>query len=374
MGPLTAPARTRTLLPMSTSAIPPRLGLLTAARAQHPVLEVSRPRDLPLAAHPQLAAQHFAERYGPSFFLDVGTACPLHCVYCSVARGLDDKDVRMEAREHLYMRMADGESVGVRKLAFIGGEPASRTDFMHLADVAHAMGFQDLTLATKSVKLARPAFVAQLRDHHVSMVHLSLDSFDPDVLAVLLASQTAPKLLLAGLHELLAQRMEVFLFAVLTRHNLAGLGGYVRQLADLQQRYGRPLTAVVSPLKVQSRAAKHRETLVPRLTEVAQAVAAATALAQQLGVALIHKAVPPCLLPQHSDWALERYLVEVRVDLQTGQQLAAAPNPDVAKQPPCDACPANALCPGVDAAYAAWQGWAEFKPAALAAARPSTAN
>ena len=364
--PLTPPTAASTLLHVTdappTTSSPLRIGLLTAARAQHPVLEVSLLCDPPLADHPQPAVQHFAARYAPSVFLDVGTACPLHCVYCSVVRGADDKDVRMEAREHLYMRMADAESVGVRKLTFIGGEAASRTDFMHLADVAHAMGFQDLILATKSVKLARPVFVAQLREHHVSMVHLSLDSFDPDVLAVLLASRTAPKLLLAGLHELLAQQMELFLFAVLTQHNLAGLDDYVRRLADLQQRYGRPMTAVVSPLKVQSRADKNRETLVPRMADLARAVARAVDLAQTLDVTLIHKAVPPCLLPQHGDWALERYLTEARLDLQNGQRLPSAANPYLAKSAACASCAATAVCPGVDAAYADWQGWAEFSP------------
>ena len=365
---LTPPARARSLAGRSVDvtelANPLRVGLLTAARAQHPVLEVSLPRDPPLAAVPQPAVQHFVARYAPSFFLDVGTACPLHCVYCSVVRGADDKDVRMEAREHLYARMAEAESVGVRKLTFIGGEAASRPDFFHLADVAHALGFEDLILATKSVKLARPAFVAQLRAHHVTMVHLSLDSFDADVLATLLASQTAPKLLLAGLHELLAQQMELFLFGVLTQHNLAGLDDYVRHLADLQQRYGRPMTAIVSPLKVQSRADRHRATLVPRLSDVATAVGRAVDLAQQLGVTLIHKAVPPCLLPAHGDWALERYLVEARMDLTNGQRLPAAANPSVAKRAACDACAHAAVCPGVDAAYAAWLGWTEFEPVA----------
>jgi hypothetical protein len=346
------------------NSLPPSktLGLLTAARAQHPVLEVSLPRDPPLTLQPRPAIQHFVQRYAPSFFLDVGTACPLHCVYCSVERGADDHDVRMEAREHLYARMADAEAAGVRKLTFIGGEAASRTDFFHLADVAHALGFQEQILATKSVKLARPQFVAQLREHHISMVHLSLDSFDPDVLAVLLASRTAPKLLLAGLHELLAQNRELFLFAVLTQHNLAGLDDYVRQLADLQQRYGRPMTAIVAPLKVQSRADRHRETLVPRMADVALAVARALDVADSLSVTLIHKAMPTCLLPDHQDSALERYLVEGRIDLQDGRQLSAAPNPYVAKRTACLECAAASVCPGVDAAYAAWQGWAEFTP------------
>ncbi len=359
---------------MTETANPQRIALLPAARAQTPILEVSLPRFVPLGPNPQPRAREFAQDYGPSFFVDVGTACPLHCVYCSVQRGADDKDVRMEAREHLYMRLADGAGAGMLKVAFIGGEAASRPDFMHLADVAHAMSFEDVILATKSVKLARPEFVAELLAHNVSMVHLSLDSFDPAVLAKLLASRTAPKLLLAGLQELLRQEMQLFLFAVLTRHNLPTLDDYVRSIADLQQQYGRRVPAVVAPLKLQSRALRQREALVPPLAEVGAAVAQAIDLAQQLDVTLIHKALPLCVVPRHGAWALERYLAEARIDLDTGDYLPQGPHAYLVHGPDCPACPARALCPGVDVAYAKWRGWAEFKPAASAAADPSPAS
>ena len=73
--PLTPPTAASTLLHVTdappTTSSPLRIGLLTAARAQHPVLEVSLLCDPPLADHPQPAVQHFAARYAPSFFLDV---------------------------------------------------------------------------------------------------------------------------------------------------------------------------------------------------------------------------------------------------------------------------------------------------------------
>ena len=345
---------------MTETPNPPRLGALTAARAQHAYLEVTMPRKPMLADRPREKLVEFAWNYAPSFFLDVGTACPLHCTYCSVDRGADDKDVRMEAREHLYMRMADGAGSGVLKVTLIGGEPASRPDFLHLADVAHAMAFDDVILATKSVKLARPEFVAELVEHNVSMVHLSLDSFDPEVLAKLLGSKSAPKLLLAGLHELLKVEIELFLFAVLTQQTLPGLQDYVRQMAALQAQYGRPMTAVLTPLKVESRAKKNFATLVPRMKDVADAVADALDLAEEMGVTLAYKNIPSCLLPRHGDFALERYLVESRIDLETEDRLPAAPSPYLTHGDVCAACAMRATCPGVDREYAATFGWAEF--------------
>ncbi len=341
---------------------PPTLGIVTAARAQNSILEVTMPRWTPLAAEPQPTLREFAWQYAPSFFLDVGTACPLHCVYCSVERGADDKVVRMEAREHLYMRMADGAGAGILKVTFIGGEPASRPDFLHLADVAHAMAFDDVILATKSVKLARPEFVAELKAHNVSIVHLSLDSFDPAVLGKMLASKTAPKLLLAGLRELLRQEVDLFLFAVLTQHNLPGLLDYVRQMAALQAEFERPMTAVLTPLKIESRAARNRAALVPKMEDLAAQVAQALDLAKELGVTLAYKNIPPCLMPNHRDFALERYLQELRIDLETDERLPAAPSTYLTHGDACATCAERELCPGVDKRYAAQFGWAAFTP------------
>ena len=349
---------------MTQVSPPPRSPLLVAARQQHRILDVTLPRAVVCTAAPQPGILQFVARYAPSFYLDVGTACPLHCVYCSVARGENDSDVRMEAPEHLYTRMADAEAVGIRKLAFIGGEAASRTDFFHLADVAHAMGFAELILTTKSVKLARPAFVQQLVAHHISMVHLSLDSFEPEILARHVGSRTAPKALLSGLDNLIAHGVDVFLFVVLTRHNLPGLCDYIRHVAALQARHGRALPVLVSSLKLQSRAEKNRDQLVPRLTEVGAGVVAALEIAEALGVTLIHKTLPPCVLPRSDkldpgDFALERYLTEGRIDLATGQQLPAERRERLDKQGPCERCSAEPLCPGVDTAYVQWRGWGE---------------
>ena len=329
-------------------------------RHEPSAVDVTYVRAQPLVAQPDASAQAFAARYSPSSYLDIGTACPLHCAYCSVDRGPDDKQLRWAPTEELQRQMADAHAVGMRKLTFIGGEPASRPDFFAICDTAYAQGFTDLTLTTKSVKIARPEFVAQLRAHHVSLVHLSLDSFDRDVLAIHLRSQTVPEQLLRGLEVLLQSGIDVFLFVVLTRHNLPGLEDYVRRVAALSQQYGRPLTVLSTPLKLQSRAAKHADDLVAPLAEVGAEVGKAVRLAQQLGVTWLHKSLPPCVIPGLQAFALETYLTEGRLQVGTGVDLAAFRPGAMQFGPGCTGCTAQSLCPGVDSAYIARAGWGEF--------------
>lgn len=352
-------------MPQSASSLKssgPAPSLLTAVRQPLRVVDVTQVRAAPLTNTPDPGAVAFAARYAPSFYLDVGTACPMHCIYCSVERGPDDKDVRMEAREHLYQRMADAEAVGIRKLAFIGGEAASRTDLLHLCDVALAMGFAEITLTTKSVKLARPAFVTSLRDHRVTLVHFSLDSFDPAVLATHLASTSAPKQLLAGLHELLRQGVDVFLYIVLTRHSLPGLSAYVAEVARLQTQYGVTLPVVVTPLKLQSRADRNKDAILPSLTDVATQLRAASTLAGAQGVTLLHKSLPLCVVPELRHLALETYLEEGRLLVGSAEPLQAFRGNAVRQHAGCATCAAAEDCPGVDQVYTQVYGWDEFVP------------
>ena len=337
-------------------------GLLQAFRQPLRVVDVTRVRDQPLTDRPHPGVRAFAERYAPSFYLDVGTACPLHCVYCSVERGPNDTDVRMEAAEHLYERMADAESVGIRKLAFIGGEAASRPDLWHLCDVAMAMGFEELTLTTKSVKLARPAFVEALRAHQVRQVHLSLDSFDPGVLAIHLRSTTAPRALLTGLDELLRQRVDTFLYIVLTRHSLPGLPAYIARVAALQQTWGVALPVVVTPLKLQSRAERNMADLLPAFADIATVFAHSAQLAETLGVTLVHKSVPPCIARGWGHLAMETYLTEGRLEVGSGRALQSFRGDDVVRGPACATCVERDRCGGVDRLYVAERGWGEFVP------------
>lgn len=322
-------------------------------------LDLAWPRDPPTAVRPRAAAVDFARAYAPTFYLDVGTACPLHCIYCCVERGDADRDVRIEAAEVLRARMAAGRRMGLDRLTWIGGEAASRPDLFDLAAHARSIGFRGLTLTTKSIKLARPEFVSRLRASGFDLIHLSLDSFDPQVIAHHIGSATAAPRLLDGLREALRQRVALFLFAVVTRHTVDGLDGFVDAIARLQDETGAAIPAVVSPLKLLSRAERAGD-LAPPLGQVARAVAQACARAERRGVTLLHKTLPPCLRGGADDWALEHYLDEGRRLVGADLPLQGFRPGGLAFGPPCEGCPSRARCPGVDRAYVARAGWGEF--------------
>lgn len=322
---------------------------------------------LPVRAPPFAPSERLARlvsRYTPSCYLDVGTECPMRCTYCCVPRGDDDREVRTESSDALLATLRAAPRVGLKKIALLGGEPTIRGDFFPLLDAAVEAGIEEIILTTKSVRLADASYVKRLADHGVTMVHLSLDAFDPTVLGALIGVPKAASLLLAGLENLLAEpRLETYLYAVLATPNLPHLPAYVREVAARISRLSRTradVPVILAGLKLHARADRNHAELLPPLKVAADAACAAIALGEELGVLVATRHLPPCLLGERRVNALEAYVRDARVDLATGRELPPERQEWQVKGPPCEGCEHGGWCDGLSKRYADLVGWGEI--------------
>lgn len=324
------------------------------------LIDVTRAVAEPPCAPPSGIAR-LVERYTPSFYLDVGSECALHCVYCCVPRGVNDDEVRTETEESLRGALRTAGQHGLKKVALLGGEPAQRKDFFDLCKAARDAGFEEVILTTKSARLADPEFIDQLVRHGVTIVHLSLDAFDPELLASIIGGRRAATALLQAFDNLLARPdIDTYLYAVLARANLGSFDAYVRRVAELSQRHGVTVPVILAGMKVLARADRNETSILPRAADAAAAAREAIALGKTLGVPIATRHLQPCLLGELRTHALEAYIRDARVDLDTAEVLPPERDEWTARVDACGACSCATWCDGVQRRYVAIAGEGEF--------------
>lgn len=318
-----------------------------------------------LVEHPPFApSEHvtrFLARYTPSYYLDVGSACPLRCAYCCVPRGEDGTMTRSEDGVELRRAIEAASALGLKKVALLGGEPAIRKDLFELVDAARGAGCEEIILTSKSEKLARPEFVERLVAHGVTMVHISLDAFDLDTLESLIGDRSVGAALVEGA-DLVASRRELslFLYAVLARANLPALEAYVRAVAELQARHGVEIPVVFAAMKVLERAMRARDEILPPMRDSADAACRALELGERLGVPVMIRHVPTCLLGEHRASAIDPFVRDARFEVSTRAELPPERDERHGHVAECAGCEDARWCPGPQKAYVSVLGSRDF--------------
>lgn len=301
--------------------------------------------------------EELARRYTPSMYLDVGNVCNIACTYCCVPR----PEAYISDRADLDWIVDAAAQQGIEGAVFIGGEPTIYRDFFKLLARLRARRYREIVLTTNGLMLGYREFVDRMVDGGVSIVHLSYDDFDPDVLVQLLKKRQAPAVLDAAL-ENLVQRPEpmLYLYAVVCRQNVGHFDEYVRRVAALQERRGTPIGVMLAAMKPMERAMDHWDDIMPRMAEAAAAIGSAVDVGRELGVPVVFKHVPPCLLPDHQAHNFDRYVRDGRMDLSTGRSIPPPRSQFDVKGAPCEGCPHDAACYGVHRNYVDGFGWGEF--------------
>jgi len=308
---------------------------------------------------PVEAIDGLADLIAPSFHLDLGNVCNLACMYCCLDRSGLYYSTAGNVRR-VIERVAD---IGMKRATLVGGEPTIRKDFSDILDDLRDAGFDDVVLTTNGLMLSYPEFIDDMVDRGVTTVHLSLDDFDPDVLAGLSRNEKAPgQVLKAFINVLGNDGLELFVYSVVTKRNIGHMKDYVRQVHDAMDRSGRTARVVLTGLKPLNRALENRREMLPSCTKTASAVQDALEEAGRLGVTLTYRNIPWCLMRGWEARSLDAYLTEKRLDLETGKELPALRDASYIKGDACAKCAWDAYCLGVHENYVSVKGWDEFEP------------
>ena len=329
------------------------------AKPMEDMVDVSLLRSTPAGLCIRPALQAFSEHYTPCAHLDLGNLCNLACPYCGLSR---ESDTYTPPRTALALvdRIA---SAGLGTLALVGGEPTIRKDLGALIERARERGIDQVVLTTNGQLLSYPEVLAELVDHGLGAVHLSLDAADPEHLSQVLGAPQAGARALAALDNLAARpELYLFLYAVVTRANVSALGALCDRLARASEQRGAPLPLILTAPKPTGRAWTNRAQLLLPPPEVAAAVAAAAARADGLGIPLFHRNLPACLVSGLEGRSIDAVIREGRLDLHRGRILLDERPDGHQLGPDCSGCAAAHDCSGVHEHTIATFGWAPYRP------------
>ena len=281
----------------------------------------------------------------PRATLSLTTDCDNRCVFCApdglpavAPRAPDDV-----ARE-LAVLAPSHDAV-----TFTGGEPALHPELPALVAAARARGFARVGIQSNGRRLREPGYAAGLRDAGLTDVHLSLHGLasahdhHTDVAGSFVEAA-------AGLQAAQRAGLTTVVTTVLTRSNARSLVALAAWLAA--QRVAAWSVAVP---RSAGRLVASFDRVFPRLALALPYALHALAAAQQKGVTSFVRGAPLCLLGPFA-----------------ARSLPDAPR---AYDPrACDACPARARCPGVDARYLRRFGGDELSPARAPADAPRASS
>lgn len=308
---------------------------------------------------PVESIERLADRIAPSFHLDVGNVCNLSCTYCC----LDRSSRYYATASNVADTIRKVAAHGIERATLVGGEPTIRKDFFDILEQVRDAGFRDVVLTTNGLMLSYPEFVDGLISRGVATVHLSLDDFDPGVLAELSRNPKAPPLVLSAFDNVQArEELDLFVYSVVTRRNLGHLSGYVKRVHEAGRGTGRTASVVFTGVKPMGRALENRREVMATCRETADAVTEALEAARDLGVTGTFRNIPLCLMGGWEAWSLDAYLTEARLDLESGRVLPALRDASYLKGEGCGRCLWDAHCLGVHENYLSWAGWDEFPP------------
>lgn len=332
------------------SKLKPYLLRFAAAKAELGELEAFRGEALEALLYSGVSAKEL--------ILRLDSRCNQRCLFCNVG-GAAHKGLYV-ARDDARRTIERAPSDGFHRLMLSGGEPTLRPDICELIELAHRSGFDDITLQTNAVELARPAQTYLLKEAGLDMALVSLHSHIGKISDFLTAAKGTYEKTITGIKNLNSAGVGVRLVHVLTTANFKLLNRY---LAFVNREL--PFVSDVDILLDQHAGrGERRAFLVPKLSDVkpylTDALKAAPSYGLRLNSALT---IPPCFMGESPLNSLEyrRLKAFEAAGLEIDEQTETLKN-DKIKGAQCADCLLDKYCLGVWKGYAKLYGTSELAP------------
>ena len=295
--------------------------------------------------------------------LDVilGYDCNLACDYCTITQAMRARSLTT-ARVLAAMQSAARE--GFDRVSFTGGEPTIRPDLLGLVRASRRLGYEDVKVQSNGLLFAHRPNLERLVDAGATTFHVSIHTHLREPYEALVRRPGTYDAMTRGLEHVAEAGLDPVADVILKRDTLPRLPDAVRWLEARGVRR--------ADLWLVSLTDGNRDAIdsLPRMTEVAEVMAEAFALADARGMTLRSLHLPRCLLGEWADRAHDPAAERVRVltpdDLFDLEGSKLTPQRHV---PACEGCADRGRCRGVRPDYL--EVWGDDEIAAARGVAPS---
>lgn len=300
-----------------------------------------------------------------TFNVFLNYACNARCPFCFNPVSPSPEEERGGSFDEVARQLYQGRKDGYDAVNFLGGEVTVRGDYPKIVAFARKAGYGEITMDTNGLRLADPAYTAELAAAGLGCARLSVHAPDAATHDRQVRVPGAFEKILTAIANLRASKVSVGLNCVVNKGNYKLLPEYVRYFHDVAGIRDFSFAAL-RYIGYMTLPASAEEMRVP-VTEIVPHLRAAVAELKKRGVdsPTINDLVPcvaPDLVEHMRDWSTEPNLDGVR-DPDGGMRGSAEVcHEGKSPVPVCRQCSYRESCLGPERAYVQVLGAGEFKP------------
>lgn len=278
--------------------------------------------------------------------------CNDRCIHCGVADIM--KNAVAAPFDGIERHITELAPRSGGRIMFAVSELTIRPDFLEILAVAKRARYHTIAVVTNARRMAYRSFAQ--RAVAAGATHFLVSIYGPNK-AIHQSMTRTPESFeqtVAGIRHLLETPARLMTNTVVTNRNLGALVETVEFLAGLGVR-----RMCLSVVQIIGEAARHRDRLVPKISEVQEPLLRAVERAESLGVRIGVGGLPFCALPGRLELFGVDDLTVVHNGEETDQITERSP---YSQAEACGECALAAICPGPQAEYAAQFGTDELRP------------
>lgn len=288
--------------------------------------------------------------------VQIGYACNVQCDYCSITDAMRQENMPIAS---VMAQLADARARGATKVAFGGGEPTIRRGLLPLVRWCRDRGYQSIKVASNGLMYSYRSFAEEASDAGINQFHISFMGHTDALYDRIMRKPGAFALVNQGLANLIALGHVPTGDLIIKSDTWMHLADIVAYWAERGVRKFNLWLVSLS-----DRNKDNLASLLP-VSEMREGIIAAFERGRELGVTVLSRHIPRCLLPGYEEHVAD--LRDDKVLVITPRASFAlwesriSPNTYAEK---CTGCiHQHGICLGVRHDYLERYGDAELRPA-----------
>ena len=230
----------------------------------------------------------------------IGYACNVQCDYCSITDAMRDENMMTPA---IMDVLRNARAKGAHKVAFGGGEPTIRRSLLPIVRWCRDRGYDSVKVSSNALLYSYPDYAREASDAGITTFHISFMAHTDALYERIMGKPGAFELVTKGLKNIVGLGHKP-IGDLIIKHDTW------MHLADIVEHWAGQGVETFN-LWLVSLSDRNKDNLasLPRVAEMRDGIVAAFERGRQLGVTVLSRHIPRCMLPGY-----EAHIADLRDD------------------------------------------------------------